>query len=87
MRLIILLTIVITLLAHSEARSLRQSPASNGVGATAKGPVDEERLFMVKTVVADATKATAKKVKSVKMPISKKDKLLNVLAKIFLPKN
>ncbi|OWZ08543.1 RxLR effector protein [Phytophthora megakarya] len=80
----ILFAIVTTLLANSEARSLRQSPTST------EDPTDEERVNFVRTVFADpvlaAEAAAARAAAKVELPPTKLEKAKQLLAKV-LPKN
>ncbi|OWZ00600.1 RxLR effector protein [Phytophthora megakarya] len=85
----ILLIIATTLLVNSEARSLRQSPASKSVGTTTEDPADEERVQRVRTVFADpvlAAQAAAARLNKVEIPVSKLEKAKKFLAKRLLPK-
>ncbi|EEY55572.1 secreted RxLR effector peptide protein, putative [Phytophthora infestans T30-4] len=76
---VVLLMIVATLLVYSEARSLRQgSPTS----LTSKADADsEERWF----VIRDPLSKAATTVEKVSVESSKRNKVLNKLAKILLP--
>ncbi|KAF1776964.1 hypothetical protein JG687_00016895 [Phytophthora cactorum] len=78
----VLLTIVATLLASSEARLLRQGISTKTAGLTSENNAEsEERRFIVRSVLSGAiTKAESAPLKT-----SKWDKVLNKLAKIILP--